>query len=161
MSGLQKVDHAALRTNQALIISLSVLAFILDLPLLALLVAVVMLAGSLLKRPGFGFVYQMVLKPQGWVKPDVLDDNPEPHRFAQTFGSIVLILGSLGLFFGLSVLGWGLVWLVIALAALNLFGGFCVGCAMYYWLNRLHVPGFVKSPPPGTTPGMRPKMERS
>jgi len=56
-------------------------------------------------------------------------------------------------------LGWGLVWVVIALAALNLFGAFCVGCAVYYWLNRLKVPGFVKSPPAGTFPGMRPKGE--
>ena len=86
-------------------------------------------------------------------------DNPEPHRFAQTFGSIVLLAGVLNLYFGLVGLGWGLVWLVIALAGLNLFGGFCVGCAMYYWLNRLQVPGFVKSPPPGTTPGMKPKLE--
>lgn len=161
MSALQKVDHAALRTNQAFIIGLSGLAFILDLPALALFVASVMLAGSLLKRPGFGFVYRLALKPLGWIKPDVLDDNPEPHRFAQTFGSIVLFLGTLSLTFSLTGLGWGLVWLVIALAALNLFGGFCVGCAMYYWLNRLHVPGFVKSPPPGTAPGMRPKVDQS
>jgi hypothetical protein len=32
-----------------------------------------------------------------------------------------------------------------------------MGCAMYYWLGRLKVPGFVKSPPEGTFPGMRPK----
>ena len=161
MVGLLKVDHAALRTNQAIIIALNLLAFILDLPVVALIVGVVMLTGSLLKRPGFGFVYRLILKPIGLVKPDVLDDNPEPHRFAQTFGSIVLLVGTLSLYLGPVGLGWGLVWLVIALAALNLFGGFCVGCAMYYWLNRLQVPGFGKSPPPGTTPGMRPKMEES
>jgi len=67
-------------------------------------------------------------------------------------GIVSLGLGAVGL-------GWGLVWVVIALAALNLFGAFCVGCAVYYWLNRLKVPGFVKSPPAGTFPGMRPKGE--
>ena len=41
-----------------------------------------------------------------------------------------------------SVLGWALSWIVVALAALNLFAGICVGCLMYYWLNRLGVPGF-------------------
>jgi hypothetical protein len=86
----------------------------------------------------------------------VLEDHPEPHRFAQTFGSVVLLAGSGLLFLGLAGIGWGLTWLVIALAALNLFGGFCVGCAMYYWLNRMQVPGFYKSPPPETRPGMRP-----
>ena len=35
--------------------------------------------------------------------------------------------------------------------------GFCAGCAVYYWLGKLRLPGFVKDPPPGTFPGMRPK----
>ena len=32
--------------------------------------------------------------------------------------------------------------IVVALAGLNLFAGICVGCMMYYWFNRLGVPGF-------------------
>ena len=44
-----------------------------------------------------------------------------------------------------------------AYGALNLFAGFCAGCAVYYWLNRLQVPGFARTPPPGTFPGMRPR----
>lgn len=154
--GLQKVDHAALRTNQAFIIGLSIIAYILDAAWLAALVALVMLAGTLLKVPGFGFIYRGLLKPRGWVKPEVLADNPEPHHFAQGFGGVVQGIGYGLLVSGLAA-GWALVWLVVALAALNLFGGFCVGCAMYYWLQRLNVPGFVKAPPPGTVPGARPK----
>ena len=158
---LQKVDHSALKANQLFIISLSVLAFIFDLPILAALVALVMGIGSLLKVPGFGFVYKYVLKPRGWMKPDVLDDNPEPHRFAQFLGFLFMTAGSVALFSGASVLGWGLVWLVVALAALNAFGGFCVGCAVYYWLSRFNLPGFSKQPPAGTFPGMKPKMGAS
>jgi len=154
---IQKVDHSALRTNQAFIIGLSLAAFVADAPWLAALVALVMAAGTALSVPGFGFIYKRVLKPNGWVKPDVIEDNPEPHRFAQGFGAVVLAAGVAALWIGAAVPGWGLVWLVVALAALNLFAGFCVGCAVYYWLNRLHVPGFVKSPPPGTFPGMRPR----
>ena len=41
MQALRKVDHAALRTNQAFIIALNLLAFILDLPVLAAIVGVV------------------------------------------------------------------------------------------------------------------------
>jgi len=155
---LHKVDHAALRTNQAFIIGLNILAFILNVPWLSAAVAVVMVLGTILKKPGFGFIYRLVLKPLGIVRPDVVQDNPEPHRFAQGLGGTVLLAGAGALFGGLSVLGWGLVWLVVALAALNLFGGFCVGCAMYYWLSRLDVPGFEKSPPPDTVPGMRPRQ---
>jgi hypothetical protein len=154
---LQKVDHSALRTNQLLIISFSILAFILDLPALAALVAVVMGLGSALKVPGFGFVYKNFLKPRGWIKPDVLDDNPEPHRFAQFLGFLFMTAGSLALFLGAGIVGWSLVWLVVALAALNAFGGFCVGCAVYYWLSHLQLPGFSKQPPAGILPGMKPK----
>ncbi|MCK6539520.1 MAG: DUF4395 domain-containing protein [Anaerolineales bacterium] len=154
---LQKVDHSALKTNQIMIIALNVLAFALSLPVIAAFVALVMGIGSTLKVPGFGFVYQSILKPRGWMKPDVLEDNPEPHRFAQFLGFLFMTGGSLALFFGSSVLGWSLVWLVVALASLNAFGGFCVGCAVYYWLARLRLPGFSKEPPEGTFPGMKPK----
>lgn len=154
---LQKVDHAALKTNQLLIILLSIVAFILDQPIIAAIVALAMGLGSLIKKPGFGFVYSSLLKPRGWMKPDVLDDNPEPHRFAQFVGFLFMTAGSVSLFLGSALLGWTLVWVVVALAALNAFGGFCVGCAMYYWLVRLNVPGFSKQPPANTFPGMKPK----
>jgi hypothetical protein len=158
---LQKVDHSALKANQLFIISLNILAFILDQPILAAFVTLVMGIGSLLKVPGFGFVYKHFLKPRGWMKPDVLDDNPEPHRFAQFLGFIFMTAGSVALFSGASVLGWSLVWLVAALAALNAFGGFCVGCAVYYWLSRFNLPGFTKRPPTGTFPGMKPGVRAS
>jgi hypothetical protein len=154
---LKKVDHSALKANQLLIISLSILAFIWDLPALAAFVALVMGIGSILRVPGFLPIYKYLLKPRGWMQPDVLDDNPEPHRFAQFLGFLFMTAGSIALFSGAAVLGWSLVWLVVALAALNAFGGFCVGCAVYYWLSRLQLPGFSKRPPEGTFPGMKPK----
>jgi hypothetical protein len=159
MNALKPVDHAALGANQAVIILLLVLSFILDAPLLAGLVALFMLGGTALGQPGFAWLYRLVLRPLGLVKPDVLRDNPEPHRFAQGFGGVVVLAAFLALLNGLSGLGWALAWLVVALAALNLFIGFCVGCALYYWLNRLHVPGFAKSPPAGSLPGLRQRQQ--
>jgi Domain of unknown function (DUF4395) len=155
---LQKVDHNTLKANQLTIITLNLLAFIFNLPILAAIVAVVMGLGSLLKVPGFLPLYRYIYKPLGLLKPDVLNDNPEPHRFAQFLGFIFMTGGSAALFLGAATLGWGLVWLVIVLAALNAFGGFCVGCAVYYWLVRLNVPGFAKTPPAGFFPGMKPKV---
>jgi phosphate/sulfate permease len=156
---LQKVDHSALKTNQLFIIFISILAFVLNQPFLAAFVALVMGIGAVLKTPGFGIIYKSILKPRGWLKPDILDDNPEPHRFSQIVGFVFLAAGAIALFLGSSVLGWTLVWIVIALASLNAFGGFCVGCAVYYWLARLGVPGFGKLPPEGIFPGMKPKVE--
>lgn len=154
---LLKVDHAALKANQLFIILFSILAFIWNLPILAAFVALVMGLGSALKVPGFLPIYKNILKPLGWMKPDVLDDNPEPHRFAQFLGFLFMTGGSISLFAGATIVGWMLVWIVVALAALNAFGGFCVGCAVYYWLSRLQLPGFSKQPPTGTFPGMKPK----
>jgi hypothetical protein len=155
---LVPVDHSALKVNQGVIILLLVAAFILELPVLVALVAVIMLLGTALNRPGFGFVYTRLLRPLGFVKPDVLRDNREPHRFAQGFGGVVLAASTALLLTGSLAVGWSLNWLVVALAALNLFVGFCAGCAMYYWFNRLKLPGFEKSPPDGTPAGMRPKV---
>jgi hypothetical protein len=153
---LQKVDHSALRTNQAFIIGLLLAAFVADAAWVTPLVALVMTYGALRRQPGFKVFYTGLLRPRGWVKPDVLDDNPEPHVFAQALGAAALWLGAGAFAAGAAGAGWALAWLVIFLAALNLFVGFCAGCALYYWLGRLHLPGFVKAPPPGTFPGMRP-----
>ncbi|MBG7609973.1 MAG: DUF4395 domain-containing protein [Anaerolineae bacterium] len=151
------VDHTALKVNQAVIIIASISAFLTDMPWLAALVGVVMGVGTFFRLPGFFPIYQILLR-FGWASPDPLPDNPEPHRFAQGIGATVIAVGISALYSGASLVGWSLVWMVIILAALNLFAGFCVGCALYYWLNRIQTPGFVKKPPRGIFPGMRPKV---
>ena len=144
---VRRVDHSALRTNQAFIIGLSLAAFIADSWPVVAFVALVMLVGTLFPQAGlFKLIYAKVLRRLGWVKPDVIDDNPEPHLFAQGLGGVFLVAGAISLLADLRVLGWGLVWVVIVLAALNLFLGFCAGCFVYYQLNRLGVPGFSVSP---------------
>ena len=141
---LRKVDHSALKVNQTFIIALLAIAFVFNAVWLVVLVAAVMLIGtavpslSLFKR-----IYQHVLRPAGVVKPNLIVDNPEPHRFAQGFGGVVLLAAIAALFAGASAVDWALVGLVIALAALNLFLGFCAGCFVYYQLNKLGVPGFA------------------
>jgi hypothetical protein len=86
------------------------------------------------------------VKPSGLVKPYVIPDNPEPHRFAQLLGAIVNTLATIALLAGASTLGWVFVWIVIVLANLNFWVNLCVGCMIYYQLNRLGVPGFSYAP---------------
>jgi Domain of unknown function (DUF4395) len=155
---LPPIDLTALKVNQAFIILLLILAFILNLTWLVLVVFLMMALGTLVGVPGFKPLYQYILKPTNIAKPEIVRDNPEPHRFAQGFGAAVLLVAFLALLGDSTVLGWLLSWLVVALAAINLFAGFCVGCFVYYWLNRLGVPGFIKAPPPNTIPGMRPPL---
>src|SRR3990172_25152 len=152
---LRPVDHTALRVNQAFIISLLGAGFIAGSTVLVAVVALVMALGTILGRPGFLPLYQLI-RGRGPFKPDIVQDNPEPHTFAQGMGAVVLVGSIVCALVGLEFVAWLLAWVVIVLAALNLFGGFCVGCAIYYWLNRLGAPGFQQSPPPGVTPGKRP-----
>ncbi len=142
-----KVDHSALKVNQTLIIALLALAFVFNSVWLVVFVAAVMLIGTIVPELAlFKRIYRHILRPAGLVKPNVIVDNPEPHRFAQGFGGVVLLIAIAALFAGASVAGWALVTLVIVLAALNLFLGFCAGCFVYYQLNKLGVPGFVRAP---------------
>ena len=141
---LRSVDHAALKTNQTFIIGLLLLAFLLNNIWLAAFVGAVLLLGTIAPSLAlFQQIYKKGLRPARLVKPDVrVDDNPEPHRFAQGFGGLVVVLAVVALLLAETTPGWALIWLVILLAALNLFVGFCAGCFLYYQLNRLGVPGF-------------------
>jgi hypothetical protein len=131
------VDHSALRFNQASIIALLALAFVLDQPWLVVFVAAVMWIGTFVPRAGlFKLIYQHILKPLRIVRPAPKADDARPHLFAQGVGALVLTVGAVALFAGLPVLGWALTGVVVALAAVNLFLGFCLGCFMYYQLAR-------------------------
>ncbi|MFP3854060.1 MAG: DUF4395 domain-containing protein [Anaerolineales bacterium] len=150
------VDHNALRANQAIIIALLLLAFVLDSTVLVAFIGLTMLLGTATGRPGFILAYR-TLESLDLLQADPIPDHPEPHRFAQFVGSVFLLAATGFLLTSINPVGWALAWVVIALAALNLFVGFCVGCAMYYWLSRLGAPGFELEPPAGTQPGWRPE----
>jgi hypothetical protein len=144
---IRQVDRSAIRVNQALTIGLLLLAFIFNVAWLAALVGVLKLISAL--KPEFGLfrrVYLDLLRPSGLVKPHVIEDNPEPHRFAELLGALFVGIGVLLMLAGVPGLGWAFVWLVIVLASLSLFLNFCAGCFMYYQFNRLGVPGFTHSP---------------
>jgi hypothetical protein len=136
---VKKVDTTAIKFNQACIVVFTLLAYLLDLPCLVLVVAVVLGVGTI--WPGGAFfqqIYRQVFRPLGLLRSVVIDDDPAPHRFAQGMGAAVLSLSSLALLaFDSAPLGWALAGLVAALAAINLFFGFCTGCFIYYQLARL------------------------
>lgn len=156
MTNLRVLDHAALRSNQAAIIGALLVAFVGDSSVLVTLVAVLMLSATVLGTQAFRWLYTRLLLPSGLVRPDPIPDHSEPHRFAQGLGGGFLAVAALALLLSVPIVGWGLVWLVILLAAVNLFLGFCAGCFVYYWLARWQMPGFTHSPPSDTFPGLRP-----
>ena len=139
----QLLDHSVLKFNQISIISITVLSFILNQPFLSAFVAAVLIAGSLNPKFAlFKLTYKHVIKPLKLMKPNPVEDIPAPHEFAQLLGGIVLGAGTLFLYNGFILAGWIFAWIVILLAAANLFLGFCAGCFVYYQLRKLGVPGF-------------------
>ncbi len=132
-----KIDYTALKVNQASIISLLLLAFLLNQPWLVTLVALVMVVGTWWPGAGlFKLFYARLLKPAGLLQPEWVADEAQPHLFAQGVGAIFLLLSTLALLSGNALLGWLLAGIVIVLAAVNLFLGFCLGCFIYYQLAR-------------------------
>jgi hypothetical protein len=132
------LDRTALRVNQASIIVLLAAGFVLDQPWLVAFVCAVMAVGTAFPRAAlFQRFYRDILRPAGLLRPDVHVEEAAPHRFAQGLGAAVLLAASVALFAGATTLGWGLTFVVIALAAINLIFGFCAGCFVYFQLHRL------------------------
>ncbi|MCB0045297.1 MAG: DUF4395 family protein [Caldilineaceae bacterium] len=136
-----RVDQTALAVNQAAIIMLLVTALLADWPWLAALVAAVMAIGTIWPQAGlFKLIYFRALKPWGVLQPRIIADDPASHLFAQGVGALVLGLAGLAFVGGFPLAGWLLVGLVIILAGINLFFGFCLGCFLYYQLAQRGVP---------------------
>ena len=135
------VDHAALKVNQTGIVTTVLVSFVgsvLFRPLLVLipLLAVVLLLGTFAPQLAlFKQLYFKVLKPRGIVKPRPVQDRPEPHNFAQGLGGVFLAVASIFLI-PVPVVGLALALLVAVLAFVNLAFGYCVGCQIFYQLER-------------------------
>ena len=136
---MKKVDITAIKFNQASIVTITLFGFLFDQPYLVLFVGLVLAVGTIL--PGatlFKLIYFKLLKPSNILKANVIDDDPTPHQFAQGVGaSFLLVSGVALLIFNAVIVGWILAWIVIVLAAVNLFFSFCAGCFVYYQLDRL------------------------
>lgn len=145
-----KVDHTALQFNQACIVTLLVVAFLLDQIWLVAFVGAVMLIGTIWPRAGlFKRIYSQFIRPAGWLKPKLVTDKPQPHLFAQGVGGLFLVASVLAFGAGSPLLSWILAGIVVILAAVNLFLGFCMGCFMYFQLARrginIMLPGWHKA----------------
>jgi hypothetical protein len=144
------VDRNALKFNQVSIVLLSVIGFVLDNRWFPALTGAALLLGSIVPAASlFKVVYRYVVIPLKILKPDISEESPAPHRFAQLVGGTFLTAGSLLLFNGLSAAGWILTWIVILLAGINVVFGFCAGCFVHFQLARLGVPGFRTVTPEG------------
>ena len=137
----QVVDHSALKVNQTGIIATVLVAFAASAifkPALVLipLLALVLLLGTFAPQLAlFKQFYFKVLKPSGIVKPRPVQDRPEPHNFAQGLGGVFLAVASVFLI-PVTFIGLALALLVAVLAFVNLAFGYCLGCQIFFQLER-------------------------
>ncbi|HFC92276.1 MAG TPA: DUF4395 domain-containing protein, partial [Leucothrix mucor] len=105
-------------------------------------------------------LYRWIIKPLKIIKSDYRLDNIQPHKFGQLIGAITVVLALVLIQFGYTTAGWIIVGVLIALTAIS-YAGWCVGCYMYYQLNRLGLGGFFKHSPTDKTViiGARPRKK--
>jgi Domain of unknown function (DUF4395) len=126
-------DANVLRFNQLVIVGGISLALLLNLPIVVALIGAVLLLGSFYPQFAvFKRLYSNVVRPALQLKPELVDDDPRPHNFAQGLGGVFLVIATLAFVAGLPLIGWSLSVIVVALALLNLTTRFCVGCFLYY-----------------------------
>ncbi|WP_291429724.1 DUF4395 domain-containing protein [Deinococcus sp.] len=132
-----RTDLSALKFNQVTVVLVTLLAVILTLPVLTLILGAAMLLGAL--RPDLSpmrAAYGLLGRSVG-LRPEVVDEDPRAHHFAQGVGGTFLLASAAFTLAGLLVVGALLGVVVIALAVLNLTQKICVGCLMYFQYRRL------------------------
>ena len=135
---MSKIDKSALKFNQFCIVFFVAAAFILNLKWLTAAVALVLITGTIFPGAGlFKLFYKNILRKTGLIKPELSQGDNSPHLFAQGLGGIFLTLSFILLtFLNTPVLGWILALAVLFLALVNLTFNFCLGCFLYYQLNK-------------------------
>ncbi|WP_221090347.1 DUF4395 domain-containing protein [Deinococcus aquaedulcis] len=132
-----RTDLSALKFNQVTVVAVTLLALAVRMPWLTLVLGAFMLLGAL--RPAWSplrAAYRM-LGPALGLRPEVVEEDPRAHHFAQGVGGTFLLASAALSLAGLWLAGTVLGMTVVALALLNLSQKICVGCLMYFQYRRL------------------------
>lgn len=142
-----QVDHAEIKMGQLLTMAIATTALALQdfRPLLALGI-IFFLSGMIRTISPFNLLYRYLISPLGIMSSDYRLDNIQAHKFGQLIGVLTIAI-ALGLILaGYPIAGWATVTILIILTAVS-YAGWCIGCFMYYQLNRIGLGGFFKHAP--------------
>jgi len=154
-----QIDHAEIKTGQLLTMATAGAAFFMKEPLLLLALGLVFLITALVRPVSpFVLVYRYVVAPLGLMRSDYRLDNIQPHAFGQLVGALTAAVAVALLYLGYPVAAWTVVWILVGLTLIS-YLGWCIGCFLYYQLNRLGLGGFFRHKPTdtGVVPGSRPR----
>jgi hypothetical protein len=129
------IDSRAPRTNQAVIGSLALLAFVLDAKWLIALLALQFILGLTLGRRWClpCVAYFELIQPR--IGEGRLEDS-RPPRFANQIGAAFLSVATISFLAGAATFGWVLTLIVSTLALFSAMSGICLGCEMYVLIAR-------------------------
>lgn len=83
----------------------------------------------------YGWIFRVLIRPR--ISPAHELEDPRPPRFAQLVGLIFAVLGLIGFFSGVWVLGVVATGCAVVAALLNAVIGFCLGCELYLLGRRV------------------------
>lgn len=132
-----RTDLSALKFNQVTVVFVTLLAVILTVPALTLVLGAAMLIGAVAPDLSPMRAAYRLLGPALGLRPEVVEEDPRAHHFAQGVGGSFLLASASFTLAGLPIVGAVLGVIVIALAVLNLSQKICVGCVMYFQYRRL------------------------
>ena len=142
-----QVDHAEIKTGQLMTMLIALIAFVTQESTWLILLGLLFLVTALY-RPASPFVlsYRLFVKPLGLMKSDYRLDNIQPHSFGQLIGALTVAVCLALLYLGYETAGWIILWILIGLTLVSWLG-WCIGCFLYYQLNRLGLRGFFRHAP--------------
>lgn len=136
MDAPKPIDPRGPRFNQAVLTAALLGGFVLDVPVVAPIFAVVLFLGAAF-GPRYGpflRLYVEAIKPR--LGPPAELEDPRPPRFAATVGVIFLSAATVAFAVGAVGFGWALTLIVAVLAGLAATTGLCVGCEIYVFVAR-------------------------
>lgn len=130
------IDPRGPRFNQTVLALSLLVGFLVQMPILAPMFAVVLFLGAAF-GPKYGLflrIYAQFVKPR--LSPPTELEDPRPPRFAATVGVAFLTAAAIAFLAGAPAIGWALTLIVAALAGLAAATGICVGCELYLVVAR-------------------------
>jgi hypothetical protein len=137
------VDPRQPRFGQAITGTVLLVGFLLQLPVVLPVLAVV-LAGASLLGPRWNLYAYLYRPVKGLLGPPHELEEAGPPRFANTLGFLFLTAATIAYYaFEADGVAWGLGLLVSGLALLAAVTGLCVGCEFYVLARRVATKGRV------------------
>jgi hypothetical protein len=135
------IDPRGHRFGAGLSAALLLAAFVVDAPwLVAVALGSIGISAAFgLRWSIYGAIWRRIARALSL--PPATPEHEYPPRFAQTLGSVALILSLIAFALGVAPLGWLLAFAVAGLQTLLATTGYCLGCRLYFL--RWMVPDLV------------------